>query len=146
MEKEFGRPLMTAAEVMALDPELSLVFTPSTDPLKISRYSWKDYLEQTNYAPPMQQEVKVDPNLVLLLEDQERPPKWEEELKDPPETPAATVKKPAPKAKSKAAPQLTDSKRVAKPKAAEDNERPKKVKPKPKPAAEDDDEDECLPI
>lgn len=144
MEREFGRALMTPAEVMALEPALSIVFTQSTDPLKISRFSWKDYIEQTNYAPPHQQEVKVDPNLVLLLEDQERPPKWEQELKDPPETPPdkAPAKKPAAKAKPKEPPKLTDSKKVAKPKAAEDNEKPKKAKPRPTA----DDDDECLPI
>jgi hypothetical protein len=84
MEREFGRSLMTPAEVMALDPERSIVFTPSTDPLKISRYSWKDYLEQTNMAPPSKQEVKIDPDLVLFLEDQSKPPNWEAELDDKP--------------------------------------------------------------
>mgnify|MGYP000856106154 CR=1 FL=1 len=146
MEREFGRALMTPAEVMALDPELSVVFTPSTDPLKISRFSWKDYIDQTNYAPPHQQEVKVDPNLVLLLEDQEKPPKWEQELKDPPETPPAKApaKKPAAKPKPKEPPKLDAKKKVAKPESAEENEKPKKAKPKPAPDLEDD--DEILPI
>jgi type IV secretory pathway TraG/TraD family ATPase VirD4 len=144
MEREFGRALMTPAEVMALDPELSVVFTPSTDPLKISRFSWKDYIDQTNYAPPHQQAVKVDPNLVLLLEDQEKPPKWEQELKEPPQEPPAKApaKKPAAKPKAKEPPKLTDSKQVAKPKVQEDNEKPKKTKPKPPP----EDDDEILPI
>jgi type IV secretory pathway TraG/TraD family ATPase VirD4 len=81
-EREFGRALMTPAEIMAMEPEKSIVFTPATDPLKIERYSWKDYVEQVGYAPPVRQEVKVDPNLVLLLEDQEKPPKWEQELEE----------------------------------------------------------------
>ncbi len=83
-EREFGRALMTPAEIMAMEPEKSIVFTPATDPLKIERYSWKDYVEQVGYAPPVRQEVKVDPNLVLLLEDQEKPPKWEQELESAP--------------------------------------------------------------
>ncbi|HNC91314.1 MAG TPA: hypothetical protein PL000_20485, partial [Anaerolineales bacterium] len=133
-------------EVMALDPELSVVFTPSTDPLKISRFSWKDYIDQTNYAPPHQQEVKVDPNLVLLLEDQEKPPKWEQELKDSSETPPpkAPAKKPAEKPKAKEPPKLDDKKKVAKSESAEENVKPKKAKPKPAPDLEDD--DEILPI
>lgn len=96
-EREFGRSLMTPAEIMAMEPEKSIVFTPSTDPLKIERFTWKDYVEQVGYAPPPRDEVKVDPNLVLLLEDQEKPPKWEQELESAPggvAAPEAAVEEP----------------------------------------------------
>ena len=90
MEREFGRPLMTAAEVMALDPELSLVFTPATDPLKIRRFSWKDYVEKTALPPPVQEEVVIDRKVVQELEKEVAAPPWEEKLEakngEPPST------------------------------------------------------------
>ena len=89
MEREFGRPLMTAAEVMALDPELSLVFTPATDPLKIRRFSWKDYVDKTVVAPPARKEVAIDQELASELAQEELAPAWEQKL-EPPEAPEAT--------------------------------------------------------
>jgi len=95
MEREFGRPLMTAAEVMALDPELSLVFTPATDPLKIRRFTWKDYLDKTNMPPPVQETVVIDERVKSEINAEVVPPAWEKalEISDADKTESTSAKK-----------------------------------------------------
>jgi len=41
-EKEFGKSLMNACEVLAMGDERALVFTPKTSPIKLKTYSWQD--------------------------------------------------------------------------------------------------------
>jgi type IV secretion system protein VirD4 len=80
-EKEFGKPLLAPSEVMALDPEESILFTPATPPLKLRRFSWKDYVEQTAIKPPYRCELRIDEQLVSALEKEAQPPNWETQSK-----------------------------------------------------------------
>lgn len=77
VEKEVGRPLMRPSEIMALDKEMSIVFTPSTPPAKITRFHWKDYLEQTSHPRDIQPEVEIDERLVRSCAEQADKPDWQ---------------------------------------------------------------------
>lgn len=79
VEKEVGKPLMRPSEVMALDKAISIIFTPSTRPAKITRYSWKDYQEQTSYPPNIREALQVDEQLLKACDEQAEKPAWEAE-------------------------------------------------------------------
>ena len=81
-EREFGKDLMSAAEVMAMDKELSLFFTPGTGPVKLKRFSWKDYEEQLKILPPHREPLHVDDDLVKKCQALDEQPKWEKEWDD----------------------------------------------------------------
>lgn len=45
-------PLMTPDELMALDENLVLIFTPTTKPVKLAKLHWSEYELATGYPPP----------------------------------------------------------------------------------------------
>lgn len=89
-EREFGKPLLSPSEVMALDPQESILFTPSTPPLKLKRFSWRDYVEQMKVQPEPRRELVIDERLVAKLEKQAMPATWEgSQTEEPPGEPPA---------------------------------------------------------
>lgn len=78
-EREFAQDLMSAADVMALPKAESIFFTPDTDPVKLQRFSWKDYEEQLSIPPPLRKPQTVDDLLVRRCAQEENVPSWESE-------------------------------------------------------------------
>lgn len=76
-EREFAKDLMSAAEVMALPKAESIFFTPDTDPVRLERFSWKDYEEQLSVPAPLREPMEVDDALIKQCKEQEIQPKWE---------------------------------------------------------------------
>ncbi len=79
-EREFAKDLMSAAEVMALPKAESIFFTPDTDPVRLQRFSWKDYEEQLSVPPPLREPLEVDDALIKHCAEQETEPHWEDLL------------------------------------------------------------------
>lgn len=80
-EREFGRPLLNASELMALDPNKAIAFTPATPPILVNRLSWQEYTMATKFKPPQRQPLQVDESLTRLCADSSIEPEWERQWK-----------------------------------------------------------------
>lgn len=63
-EKESGRPLIDPSEVMALDEDQILVFTPKMPPAKTPKFSWQEYESATCLGGVARSPIVVDEELV----------------------------------------------------------------------------------
>ena len=79
-EREFGRPLMNAAEIMAMGKGRAIVFTPATPPILLKVFSWQDYKEATAYTPPDFRKLEIDENLARDCREASTKPDWQEKL------------------------------------------------------------------
>lgn len=77
VEKESGRPLMDPGEILAMSDNEMIVFTPQTPPLKLPKYSWRDYEDGTCFTPEPRRELVIDERLVKECAEAAAPPKWE---------------------------------------------------------------------
>lgn len=59
-EREVGVPLMSAADVLALEKDKAILFTASTKPIKIDRFHWKDFEHATKLPPWTRRKLKVE--------------------------------------------------------------------------------------
>lgn len=82
VEKESGRPLMRPSEVMSLDKKISIVFTPSSPPIKVTRYSWEDYKEQTSVTADSREPIEVDEQLIRTCSAVEAKEPWQAEFEN----------------------------------------------------------------
>ena len=78
-EREFGKPLLSPGELMAIPPEESVVFTPSTPPVKLKRFTWRDYVNQMSVPAPEREQIEIDERLIKDCKEQEVSPTWEQE-------------------------------------------------------------------
>lgn len=76
-EKEFGRPLMSAGEVLAMDDERAIVFTRRTDPIKLKTYTYKNFIEEMAMLPPRREKLEVDEALIKTCTKADETPKWQ---------------------------------------------------------------------
>lgn len=76
-EKEFGRPLMNAGEVLAMGDERALVFTPKTSPIKLKTYTWEDFVDEMAIPPPKREKIEVDERLIQTCEESQKTPEWQ---------------------------------------------------------------------
>jgi len=76
-ERESGRPLIDPAEVLAMDEQQMIVFTPRTPPLMLPRFTWQDYEDATSFGAVGKPELIIDERLVRECAESEKPPKWE---------------------------------------------------------------------
>lgn len=77
-EREFGRPLMDAGEIMALDDQKAIVFTPATPPVLLSRFTWQQYAQATRLPPPARQTIEVDDQIKKTCTEAEQPANWQQ--------------------------------------------------------------------
>jgi len=154
-EREFARDLMSAAEVMALPKAESIFFTPDTDPVKLQRFSWKDYEQQLSIQPPLREPLNVDDSLVKYCQTQEKKPSWEKSW----ETEKHVGKEAAEPKKDKLKEQEKEDRKLEQVKPApigEDQEEKKEIQPTPvveeprpikePPAPVTEDDDDMVPI
>ncbi|MBK7841849.1 MAG: type IV secretory system conjugative DNA transfer family protein [Candidatus Obscuribacter sp.] len=76
-ERESGRPLIDPGEVLAMDDDQMIVFTPKTPPLKLPRFTWKDYDNATTFQALPKIEIMVDERLVKSCEQAKQPADWQ---------------------------------------------------------------------
>jgi len=76
-EREFGRPLLMADEVMALEKGHAIAFTPSTHPLYVNTYSWRDFQTQTSVPPPNFRRLQVSEELTKQCAENRSKPQWQ---------------------------------------------------------------------
>lgn len=68
IEKEIGVPLMSAADVLALEKEKAILFTASTKPIKIERFHWRDFEHATNLKPWTRRKLSAEQTLQRAVE------------------------------------------------------------------------------
>lgn len=62
-ERELGVPLMSAADVLALEKDKAILFTASTKPIKIDRFHWRDFEHATSLPPWTRRKLDVEQKL-----------------------------------------------------------------------------------
>ncbi len=82
-ERESGRPLIDPGEVLAMDDDQMIVFTPKTPPLKLPRFTWKDYDNATTFQALPKIEIMVDERLVKSCEQAKQPADWQKAAEPP---------------------------------------------------------------
>jgi type IV secretion system protein VirD4 len=73
-EREFGKPLMAAGEVMALKENNAIVFTAATAPVQIERFNWQEFEPAMTVTPPARRKLDVDEALTRVCRQAEQPP------------------------------------------------------------------------
>ena len=137
-ERESGRPLIDPGEILAMDDDSMIVFTPRTPPLRLPRFTWKEHEEATCLRALPKIEIMVDERLVKECADVKQPPAWQ---KPQPEKPQQQ------KPKWQAGQDRTrkPEQKPQKPKRAQEREKnePKAQKPteQPEPQREPEDDD-----
>lgn len=76
-ERDFGRPLMHAGEVMALKGGHAIVLTPSIDPILLKTFTWQDYADATAYEPPEFRKLDISEELVRACNVAKSSPEWQ---------------------------------------------------------------------
>ena len=76
-EREFGRPLLNAGELMNLEKNQAVILTNSTPPLKLPVFHWRDYVQATTYPAPEFRLLDVDEELVRTCRDTAAKPDWQ---------------------------------------------------------------------
>lgn len=77
-EREFGRPLMDAGEIMALNDQKAIVFTPATPPVLLSRFTWQEYTNSTGFPPPPRRTLQVDDQIRKTCNEAKEPADWQQ--------------------------------------------------------------------
>ncbi len=93
-EREIGRQLMNSGEVMALAAGQAIAFTPSTQPLLLKTFTWKQYVDATACDPPEFRKLEVDEELVRVCNEAKAKADWETEEKKQNSRKADVVRKP----------------------------------------------------
>ena len=86
-EREFGRPLLSPGEVLAMSDDRAIVFTRRTSPIKMRTYTWKEFTEETSMEPCRREKLAVDEALLKTCENADQTPPWQSEwmAENPPE-------------------------------------------------------------
>lgn len=83
-EREFGRPLMDAGEIMALNDQRAIVFTPATPPILLSRFTWQEYSTSTGFPPPPREKLEVDDQIRKTCADAKEHADWQDKPAEKP--------------------------------------------------------------
>ena len=78
-EREMGRWLIEPSEVMNLPDDQVIVFTPSTPPLKLPAFSWKDFLQATEHPPIQKPEIVVSDETIQNCREAKRKQDWQKQ-------------------------------------------------------------------
>lgn len=143
-ERESGRPLIDPGEVLNIDDNAMLVFTPRCPPLLMPRFTWEDYTNSAEIKPVMNDEIVIDERLVTECEQLKEPKSWqatgEKARQEEVEKPQAA--KSASKGEPKQGRNRFKGKNKKQPKEREKPE--KKVQPTPTPEREAEEDDAWL--
>jgi type IV secretion system protein VirD4 len=109
VERELGRPLMNASEVMAMADDKAIVLTPSVPPMLLDCFSWQDYTYATTMEPPVRRELVIDEALRRACKEAAEP------------VPATTASHSTVANKNKEEELKLDGERASKPMSAEED-------------------------
>ncbi|MBX9723280.1 MAG: type IV secretory system conjugative DNA transfer family protein [Candidatus Obscuribacterales bacterium] len=76
-EREFGADLMTVGEVMSMDAAKAIVFTPLIPPMLMTKFTWQEFDDLTQYPAKPRRILEVDDQLVRACEEAKQPAEWE---------------------------------------------------------------------
>jgi type IV secretion system protein VirD4 len=77
VEREFGRSLMEPSEVLTLDTTKAIVQTPSTPPILLDCFSWKQFEYATKIPPPVRRKLEVSEELTRTCREASEKPNWQ---------------------------------------------------------------------
>jgi len=77
IEREFGRSLMEPSEVLTLDTTKAIVQTPSTPPIQLDCFSWKQFEYATKIPPPERRKLEVSEELTRTCHEASEKPNWQ---------------------------------------------------------------------
>lgn len=100
-EKEMGRWLIEPSEVMNLEEDKIIVFTPGAPPLKLPKYSWQDFHEATVHPPDPRPEIEVSDQTIQDCREAKRKLEWQKRWDEQKKLEEEGKKKSKPKTKSK---------------------------------------------
>ncbi|CAM5999226.1 unnamed protein product [Sphagnum balticum] len=78
-EREIGRPLMDAGEIMALKKGHAIVFTPSAPPNLLKTFTWQDYEHAIKVPAPQFRALIVDEQLRKTCRETQNKPDWQKD-------------------------------------------------------------------
>jgi type IV secretory pathway TraG/TraD family ATPase VirD4 len=78
-EREISRQLMNPGEVMALDINKAIAFTPASPPLLLNTFPWQQYANAADYESPTFRKIEVSEELVRRCETANTKPDWQHE-------------------------------------------------------------------
>lgn len=81
-ERETGRWLIEPSEVMNLDEDKIIVFTPSTPPLMLPKFDWRDFEEATQFPPDCGPELEIDDQTIKECRRAKRKKEWQRTWED----------------------------------------------------------------
>ncbi len=69
-QRELARPLMHTSEILSLDNDRAIVFTPATNPLLVKKIAWQEYAGlETKYPVPFRKSLDIDEVLARKVVD-----------------------------------------------------------------------------
>jgi len=77
VEREFGRSLMEPSEVLTLDTTKAIVQTPSTPPILLDCFNWKQFEYATKIPPPPRRKLEVSEELTRVCRQAGQKPDWQ---------------------------------------------------------------------
>jgi type IV secretory pathway TraG/TraD family ATPase VirD4 len=77
VEREFGRSLMDPSEVLTLDTTKAIVQTPTTPPILLDCFSWKQFEHATKIPPPPRRKLEVSEELTRVCREASEKPDWQ---------------------------------------------------------------------
>jgi type IV secretion system protein VirD4 len=83
-EREFGRPLMDAGQIMSMSDKQAIMFTPATPPMLVNVFSWEDYTSATCMAPLPRRVLQVDDRLRRTCTEAKTKGDWQDKPADKP--------------------------------------------------------------
>jgi type IV secretion system protein VirD4 len=137
MEHETGRRLIEPEEVLTLDKEKMIVFTPGTPPLLLPHFSWEDYQMVTQYGPVLNPQIHIDEDTIKDCRQAKNKAEWQktwDALKEQEEKTAPKETPPVEKGQKseKGAPKTERSHTAEKPvRPPEEEPEPEKEKDRP---------------
>jgi type IV secretion system protein VirD4 len=77
VEREFGRSLIEPSEVLTLDTTKAIVQTPSTPPILLDCFDWRQFVHATKIPPPERRQLEVSEQLTRICREVGQKPDWQ---------------------------------------------------------------------
>lgn len=76
-ERETPRRLIEPEEVLNLDPQKMIVFTPACPPLLLPRFGWQEYEAATQYGPVLLPEIQIKEDTIRECREASKKVNWQ---------------------------------------------------------------------
>lgn len=133
-ERESGRALIDPGEVLAMDDNAMLLFTPRCPPMYIPRFTWEDFATAAEIQPLPKLEIQIDERLVKECETMKKQQEWQAKGEE-------ARKQETPKAEPQGEPTQGRSRSHKATRKPQDQDNKTRTKKRPIPETEDRDPD-----